>query len=63
MFVMCPLVHNYSVITLRLDFLRLAYYDLTRSKNHKTLTENVCLHSNKHQLHGCTVNFCFLILD
>ena len=24
---------------------------------------NVGLYSNKHQLHGCTVTICFLILD
>ena len=35
MFEMCPLVHNYSVITL--DNWHLAYCDPTRSKDHKTV--------------------------
>ena len=35
MFVMCPLVHNYSVITL--DNWYLAYCGPTRSKDHKTV--------------------------
>ena len=35
MFVMCPLVHNYSVITL--DNWFLAYCGPTRSKDHKTV--------------------------
>ena len=35
MFVMCPLVNNYSVITL--DNWYLAYFDPTRSKDHKTV--------------------------
>ena len=35
MSVMCPLVHNYSVITL--DNWHLAYYNPTRSKDHKTI--------------------------
>ena len=33
MFAMCPLVHNYSVITL--DNLHLAYFDPTQSKDYK----------------------------
>ena len=51
----------YSVITL--DNWHLAYCDPTWCKDHKRLTVNVSLYSNKHQLHGCTVTFCFLILD
>ena len=35
MFVMHPLVHNYSVITL--DNWHLAYCDPTQSKDHKTV--------------------------
>ena len=35
MFVMCPLVHNYSVISL--DSWHLAYCDPTWSKDHKTV--------------------------
>ena len=35
MFVMCPLVHKYSVITL--DKWHLAYCGPTRSKDHKTV--------------------------
>ena len=35
MFVMCPLVHNYSVITL--DNWHLTYCGPTRSKEHKTV--------------------------
>ena len=35
MFVMHPLVHNYSVITL--DNWHLAYCDRTQSKDHKTV--------------------------
>ena len=35
MFVMCPLVHNYSVIIL--DNWHLAYCDPTQSKDHKTV--------------------------
>ena len=49
MFVMCPLVHNYSVIIL--DNWHLAYCDNTRSKITKPLTVKVCLYSNKHHLH------------
>ena len=44
MFVMCPLVHNYSVITL--DNWHLAYCGPTQSKDSKLLTVNVCLYSN-----------------
>ena len=35
MFVMCPLVHNYSLITL--DNWHLAYCSPTRTKDHKTV--------------------------
>ena len=35
MFVMCPLVHNYSLMTL--DNWYLAYCGPTRSKDHKTV--------------------------
>ena len=35
MFVMCPLVHNYSVFSL--DSWHLAYCDPTWSKDHKTV--------------------------
>ena len=35
MFAMCPLFHNYSVITL--NNWHLTYYDPTRSKDHKTV--------------------------
>ena len=50
MFAMCPLVHNYSVITL--DNWHLAYCDPTRSKITKRLTVNISLYNNKHPLHG-----------
>ena len=40
MFAMCPLVHNYSVITL--DNWHLAHCDPTRSQDHKTV-ECECL--------------------
>ena len=40
MFVMCPLGHNYSVITQ--DNWHLAYCDPKRSKDHKTV-DRVCL--------------------
>ena len=40
MFVMRPLVHNYSVIAL--DNWHLAHYDPTRSKDHKTVNRE-CL--------------------
>ena len=37
MFVMCPLVHNYSVITLDTCSWYLAYCGLTLSNDHKTV--------------------------
>ena len=40
MFVMCPLGHNYSVITQ--DNWHLAYCDPTRSKDHETV-DHECL--------------------
>ena len=40
MFVKCPLVHNYSVISL--DSWHLAYCDPTPSKDHKTV-DHECL--------------------
>ena len=44
MFVMCPLVQTYSVITL--DNWYLAYCGPTRPNISKLLTVNVCLYSN-----------------
>ena len=55
---MYPLVHKYSVVTL--DNL---HSSDNGPKITKPLTVIVCLYSNKHQLHGCTVTFCFLILE
>ena len=46
MFVMCPPVHNYSVITLDTCNWYLAYCGLTLSNDHKLLAMNVCLYSN-----------------
>ena len=60
MFVVCPLVHNYSVIALDI---KLAFSLLHGPMVTKRLTVNVCLYSNKHQSHGCTVTSCFLIFD
>ena len=61
MFVMCPLVHNYSVIIL--DNWHLANCYPTQSNDHKTVDCECLLYSNKHHLHGCTATFCFLILE
>ena len=59
MFVRCPLVHNYSVIT-QDNWHRIAHADPTRSIDHK-MVDCECLFIQ--QLHGCTVTFSFLILD
>ena len=49
MFVMCPLVHNYSVITL--DNWYSAYCGPTRSKDHKTV-DCECLFASIAWLHS-----------
>ena len=61
MFVMCPLVHNYSVITL--DNWHLAYCGPTRSKEHKTV-DCECLFIQKFaSIAWLYSHLLFLILD
>ena len=57
MFVGCPHVHNYSVITQNWHIFSLPLsYMVQRS-------QNKLLYSDYHQFFGCTVTFCLLILD
>ena len=59
MFAMCPLVHNYSVITL--DNWYLAFCDPTRSKYHKTV-DCKCLFNTAISINRMVAQSLFVFL-
>ena len=61
MFVMCPLVHTYSVITL--DNWYLAYFGPTRSKDHRTVDCECLFIQQLASIAWLHSHLCFLIFD